>query len=46
MLPLWRLTRNRFGKRLHATLDAVALVAALVHGYRSHATEADDGTAG
>jgi ribosomal protein S18 acetylase RimI-like enzyme len=34
MLPLWRLTRNRFGKQLHATLDAVGVTVSRLYEYR------------
>jgi GNAT superfamily N-acetyltransferase len=35
MLPLWRLTRNRFGKRLHATLDAAGITVSRLYEYRA-----------
>jgi GNAT superfamily N-acetyltransferase len=35
MLPLWRLTRNRFGKRLHAALDAAGITVSRLYEYRA-----------
>jgi len=35
MLPLWRLTRNRFGKRLHAVLDAAGITVSRLYEYRT-----------
>jgi GNAT superfamily N-acetyltransferase len=35
MLPLWRLTRNRFGKRLHAALDAAGVTVSRLYEYRT-----------
>jgi GNAT superfamily N-acetyltransferase len=34
MLPLWRVTRNRFGKRLHARLDDVGITVSRLDEYR------------
>jgi ribosomal protein S18 acetylase RimI-like enzyme len=35
MLPFWRLTRNRFGKRLHAALDAAGITVSRLYEYRA-----------
>jgi GNAT superfamily N-acetyltransferase len=35
MLPFWRLTRNRFGKRLHAVLDAAGITVSRLYEYRA-----------
>jgi len=35
MLPLWRLTRNRIGKRLHARLDDAGVTVSRLYEYRT-----------
>jgi len=35
MGPLWRLTRNRFGKRLHAVLDDAGITVSRLDEYRA-----------
>jgi GNAT superfamily N-acetyltransferase len=35
MLPLWRVTRNRFGKRLHARLDDLGVTVSRLYEYRA-----------
>ncbi|WP_251341569.1 GNAT family N-acetyltransferase [Haloplanus halophilus] len=35
MLPLWRVTRNRFGKRLHARLDDAGVTVSRLDEYRA-----------
>lgn len=50
MLPLWRVTRNRFGKRLHARLDAAGITVSRLREYRApvpdgYAAESPDGVA-
>lgn len=41
MVPLWRLTRNRFGKRLHTALDAVGVTVSRLYEYRAPLPAAD-----
>jgi len=41
MVPLWRLTRNRFGKRLHAALDAAGVTVSRLYEYRATVPEDD-----
>jgi GNAT superfamily N-acetyltransferase len=44
MLPLWRLTRNRFGKRLHGALDAAGVTVSRLYEYRAPCPPAGERT--
>jgi ribosomal protein S18 acetylase RimI-like enzyme len=42
MLPLWRVTRNRFGERLHARLDDAGVTVSRLYEYRAPLPAGDD----